>query len=485
MESIAVTLNGAVRRVALNGRNYLVAPVTMLVSGVLNGSQGPLYYPPGEVERNPMAWNGMPLLLGHPLADDGEHISGRDPQVWANRHLGHVFNVTAEDGKLKGEAWFEANACKDKDPKLTAMLEAGKPIEVSTGLFTEDEIAPAGAHHNGERYERIARNYRPDHLAVLMDEPGACSVADGCGVNVVNTETEVDMVDRKKLIASLVANCSCWKKNPAKLNKLTDGQLVDLATNAAKAVKLLVVFNAAKGKGKANEDDPEGEVAGIDIAALAEFLGVAADAAADPVAFIAELKGKVAEVLDKLGGAAESPPTPEAMAEGDPEPTEEDEPVEMADSAGKQGQEDAFAGGTGEDSEGSSSSGSGASDQVGDARRNSRRKPQTEQQWLASAPPRIRSIVNSAIARERQERSDLLARIVANIDDEAQRKRLWGRYAKIESLDELRELADLVNPVQPDPVPNWLGSAGGPVGNAASDDEDIEDMIPPGFRVRA
>lgn len=61
-------------------------------------------------------------------------------------------------------------------------LEAGRPMELSTGLFTQNEPAPAGATFNGRPYDYVARNYRPDHLAVLPDQIGACSLADGCGV---------------------------------------------------------------------------------------------------------------------------------------------------------------------------------------------------------------------------------------------------------------------------------------------------------------
>ena len=35
---------------------------------------------------------------------------------------------------------------------------------------------------NGKAYVGIARNYRPDHLAILPDMKGACSIADGAGL---------------------------------------------------------------------------------------------------------------------------------------------------------------------------------------------------------------------------------------------------------------------------------------------------------------
>lgn len=481
METFTITLNGATRRVTLNGRDYLVTPATMIVEGVLNGSAGALFYPKEEIERDPQAWNGVPILLGHPVAKDGTHVSGRTPEVWNERLLGHCFSAQAADGTLKSEAWFDASAVKQKAPQLAVMLREGKPIEISTGLFTENRPVPEGSTYNGTPYEAIAHSYKPDHLAVLLDEKGACSNADGCGINVNNEEGDATM-NRKKLIATLKANCSCWKKDATALEALDDKQLAALRANMGKVARLVLVMNAAKGKkgAAANEGETEGEVAGVDIAALAEFLGVTSDAAADPVAFISELKGKVSEVLDRLGGDGATPaPEPAAAAEEPPvEPDGDEDLAAMAE-------DDPF--GPGEKGEpekadaGASSSGSGHSSMVGDAARNARRKPISEQQWLATAPPRIRAVVNAAIERDKQERVGLLKRIVANLEGDA-RKRLWARYANVQDLQELRDLADLVNPVQQEPAPFWLGAGGGPVGNSGQTEEDLEEieaMIPP------
>ena len=70
-----------------------------------------------------------------------------------------------------------------KRPALFADLAAGRKIELSTGLFTDNEPARPGATHNGRAYGHVARAHRPDHLAILPDRRGACSVDDGCGVN--------------------------------------------------------------------------------------------------------------------------------------------------------------------------------------------------------------------------------------------------------------------------------------------------------------
>ncbi|GAF79791.1 unnamed protein product, partial [marine sediment metagenome] len=63
---ITANLAGRTRYALLNERQHLVAPITLIVPGVLNGSQGALYYPPEEVKNSVAAWNYMPLVVYHP-----------------------------------------------------------------------------------------------------------------------------------------------------------------------------------------------------------------------------------------------------------------------------------------------------------------------------------------------------------------------------------------------------------------------------------
>lgn len=184
---------GKVRKATRNGRQYLVAPTTIIVPGVLNGSKGALYYPADEVAHpnNVDAWNGMPLVNGHPTDEHGNHVSARSPKISAEYELGNFYGARiSKNGSLRGEAWFDVDRVHAVEPRILDALRSGKPVEVSTGLFTQDEPAPKGATYNGRAYDWIARSYRPDHLAILIDQPGACSVRDGCGVMVENANPE-------------------------------------------------------------------------------------------------------------------------------------------------------------------------------------------------------------------------------------------------------------------------------------------------------
>jgi hypothetical protein len=177
---------GKARRTTFNGRDYLVAPMTLIVPGVVPGSEGPLLYPLEELARNYQAWNYMPIVVNHPLRN-GRHVSAREPSILEESGVGFVFNASL-DGRLRGEGWFDVERTRRVDARVLDRLERGEPLELSTGLYVDEEAAPLGAVWNtpgGPRpYRAVARNYRPDHLAVLPDQRGACAVDDGCGVLV-------------------------------------------------------------------------------------------------------------------------------------------------------------------------------------------------------------------------------------------------------------------------------------------------------------
>lgn len=60
-------------------------------------------------------------------------------------------------------------------------------LEVSTGYW-HDGRQQAGSF-DGEPYREVQRSLLSDHLAILPNERGACSVNDGCGTPRVNRLT--------------------------------------------------------------------------------------------------------------------------------------------------------------------------------------------------------------------------------------------------------------------------------------------------------
>lgn len=303
LETLTVNRVGKVQRRTLQGREYLVAPMRMIVPGVLNGSNGPLYYPPEEIRKNVHTWNGMPIVDGHPRDDSGKPVSARSPQVINDYALGYVFNAAVKDNNLDAEAWIDIERANIINSEIVGRLERGENIEISTGLGTTN--ISANGKHNGRPYTHIARDYQPDHLAVLPSGKGACSVDDGCGllvnesmekvVNLYNkadtempfskwlvanadqvaaleqSDTQVETVNsqtsggssmaltekkREELIESLVANCGCGQ-TVENLQKKSDDELVTILTeNASKADKAKEDMKSKKHM-EEDEESPE------------------------------------------------------------------------------------------------------------------------------------------------------------------------------------------------------------------------------------
>lgn len=175
----------------LEGRKHFVVPVVMAVEGVLNGNNGPLFYPAEELEKSVPLWNGKPVVIYHP----DMYVSGLagNPTIFNQQKVGTVFYARFEGTALKGQAWLDIDRLGVVDKRVLNAIHQKKMVEVSTGLFT-DTNDEAGTF-NGRQYDGIANNYRPDHLAILPDQVGACSIADGAGLcrNLLKGEQVLEM----------------------------------------------------------------------------------------------------------------------------------------------------------------------------------------------------------------------------------------------------------------------------------------------------
>lgn len=174
------------RKVMFDGREHLVEDVVLLVEGVHAGSAGPIYYPPSTLQEIPEHWNGRALPIYHP-EDTGFGFSANTPEVWEKRVVGWLFNVRYEaepKPRVIGEVWLDRSRLKRISPETLTTVEAGRPLEVSTGVYFWTDGQPGT--WNGEEHNGTALAYVGDHLALLPGEVGACSGADGCGINTCN-----------------------------------------------------------------------------------------------------------------------------------------------------------------------------------------------------------------------------------------------------------------------------------------------------------
>jgi hypothetical protein len=119
-----------------------------------------------------------PIVVYHPSLN-GVGVSACDPNIITSRKVGVMMNTKFEKGRLKSEAWIEKDRADKVDDRIMAAVEASQMMELSTGVFIDTDDKEGV--WNGEDYIGVARNYRPDHLALLPDQIGACSISDGAG----------------------------------------------------------------------------------------------------------------------------------------------------------------------------------------------------------------------------------------------------------------------------------------------------------------
>jgi hypothetical protein len=169
------------RTETLENRQYTVVPVVMLTEGVHNGSNGSLLYTADELAKTPQAWDHKPVVVYHP-EQNGEGISACRPDVIETQKVGILLNTKVDTtrGRLLSEVWVENEKADQVDERVLAAVKANEVMEVSTGVFVDKEVT--AGDWKGETYDGIARNFRPDHLALLPDQIGACSVRDGAGL---------------------------------------------------------------------------------------------------------------------------------------------------------------------------------------------------------------------------------------------------------------------------------------------------------------
>jgi len=151
----------------------------MITEGILNGSEGPLYYPAKELSKTPAVWNAKPVVVHHPEMN-GQPVSACDPIIIETYSIGLLFNTRWEDGKLKTECWIDEEKANQVDERVLEAVENESMMEVSTGLYLDNDKKEG--KWNGEVYNGTVRNFRPDHLAILPDLKGACSIEDGAGL---------------------------------------------------------------------------------------------------------------------------------------------------------------------------------------------------------------------------------------------------------------------------------------------------------------
>lgn len=193
--------SGGFRKVVEDGVEYLVADVVAQREGVyyypaVDGGVRREFAPAEELEAALEGVNRVPIVVSHPEGPNGDPTMLHD-----TRSVGSVVGEwrdlrTTEDGQgVAGATWIRAAEVGEHDGALRSYVNAVRRRglgEVSTGYDIE-HAEPASGYYNGQQYEYIQRGIQLDHLALLPEEQGDCSVADGCGVGRANQSDGTDI----------------------------------------------------------------------------------------------------------------------------------------------------------------------------------------------------------------------------------------------------------------------------------------------------
>lgn len=252
-QSVTANISGEVREETLDGREYWVVPVRMLREGVLNGSGGPVLYKRDDMERYAASWDMKPVVVNHPTTRNG---SAASKKILEKYGVGFLLDNEVNGSYQDANAWIDKAKADKVDIRIRQAIENGIRMEVSTGLFA-DQLRKKG-RWNGDRYKGVAKNYRPDHLALLPDMVGACSLAHGCGLITAN---QAIPLKRMKKIQDVVnrlwkgkplGNCGCQhKKGDSSMKKTSKSRAVKVSANAKRLIDRII----GDGSGNWSKDD--------------------------------------------------------------------------------------------------------------------------------------------------------------------------------------------------------------------------------------
>lgn len=126
-----------------------------------NGREIREYRSPDEVFSKEAldSLKGIPVTVGHPGA-----VNAANWRDVARGHVGDGPPGRRADGSLE---WLEEQVVISDAPTLSK-VDAGELVELSLG-YTADVIDQPGVAPNGERYDRVQKNIRFNHLALLQD----------------------------------------------------------------------------------------------------------------------------------------------------------------------------------------------------------------------------------------------------------------------------------------------------------------------------
>lgn len=180
---INAAVSGLPERKLLNNTEHLVVPVIAAQEGVMND----IFYPAELLSNTKQLWEDVPIRVNHAYDVYGNLVSARSLKREETQNIGRFYNISFKDNKLKGEIWVNiAKAEELGHGDLITKFESGEMMEVSTGLV--GGTTKKTGIFNNKSFTTEMTAIIPDHLALLPDTKGACTIDEGCGAMRVNCD---------------------------------------------------------------------------------------------------------------------------------------------------------------------------------------------------------------------------------------------------------------------------------------------------------
>jgi len=197
VKSLAINASN-ISTTTINGQEHYVirGAVPIVDDIVMNGG----LYPAEEINNSYQTMEGKLMPLPHPMVD-GKYVSANDPRAINTYHVGAwAQNVSKSGDQVVMDVYINKAVAETKPDgkrlinRLDEMIAGTNtdPIHLSTGLLTNKE--KKSGESKEKKYTWIARNMQFDHIAILLDEPGAGTPEEGVGmfVNADGQEGEVE-----------------------------------------------------------------------------------------------------------------------------------------------------------------------------------------------------------------------------------------------------------------------------------------------------
>lgn len=204
---------------------WVVQGVPMTVdNAVMNG----ILYPADENSKGLNSYKGKPVVLRHPVDENGNPISALSGNGLLKHYSGGVIvNTYNHNGINYYDAEFNINMMRAQEGGewYANKIEKGEPIGISTGLYFSGNNE-SGVAANGARYMAVARNQQGDHVAMLPDdEPPAGGKDTFMRFNGENDDQEIAVN-----IDDFIANLSS-EEEKGLFKRILDAVLATVASN--------------------------------------------------------------------------------------------------------------------------------------------------------------------------------------------------------------------------------------------------------------